>query len=154
MSGLSPSNHMTWQEYQEYLASKGLAGRPTPAVSARPGKTKAEKAGWVAKASWHQSPIVGLIYCRSKKEARRAAELDLMVAAGELTAWWHEVPLACGFDNDDGRPVRMFPDFKLLRPSGRITYQDTKPDGRKPEKDWTLRRKAVRSHLGIEVEIL
>lgn len=104
--------------------------------------------------TWHHSPVVGLIRCRSKVEARRAGELDLLFQAGEIVAWWFESPLPCGMKNDDGTPVRMFPDFKILWPDGRFTYEDTKPKGAKPERDWTLRRKAVRSHLGIDVEII
>jgi hypothetical protein len=101
------------------------------------------------KPTWHDSPVVGLRRYDSKKEAAYAAGLDRKVAAGLNTAWWPQVPLYCGFDKDDGSPVRMVIDFKILR-HGESSYVDVK--GLKPTKDWEIKRKAVEQRYGITVE--
>lgn len=102
------------------------------------------------KPTWHDSPVVGLRRYDSQKEARYAASLDAQFNTMQIHAWWPQVPLYCGFDNDDGSPVRMVIDFKILEPGG-VRYVDVK--GMKPTKDWEVKRKAVEQRYNIQIEI-
>ena len=101
--------------------------------------------------TWHDSPVVGLRRYDSKKEAQYAARLDLEVKAGLVIAWWPQVPLFCGFDNDDGSPCRLIVDFRILTPEG-VRYVDVK--GMAPTKDWEVKRKAVEQRHGILIEVV
>ncbi len=107
---------------------------------------------WGNKPTWVDSPTVGLRRFDSKKEANRARELDLLVAGGKVTAWWHQWPIWCGFDDEKGTPVRMYPDFRIMWADGQVTFEDTK--GAAPTSDWKLKARAVRDLHGIEVQIV
>ncbi|MGI9506931.1 MAG: hypothetical protein ACR2RE_28145 [Geminicoccaceae bacterium] len=109
-------------------------------------------AGWHNKPTWYESPMVGMTKFKSKAEVIRARQLDLMAAGEQITAWWYEVPLYCGFENDNGSPVRLYPDFKILWPDGSVTWEDVK--GRAAAEDWDIKRKACEKLYGIEIRII
>ncbi len=129
----------------DYLKEVGAVPDHAPAAA----MTSAAKSKWRNKPTWYESPMVGLRRYDSKKEANRARELDLLVAGGRVVAWWHQWPIWCGFDDEKGTPVRMFPDFRIMWADGSITFEDTK--GAAPTSDWKLKARAVRQFHGIDV---
>lgn len=89
---------------------------PDQALPAAPKRSK-----WRNKPTWYEGLMVGLRRYDSKKEANRARQLDLEVKGGRVIAWWHQWPIWCGFDDEKGRPVSMFPDFRIMWTDGSIT---------------------------------
>jgi len=100
----------------------------------------------------YDSPMCGIRVYDSKAEANRARDLDRLVGAGEITSWWPQWPADTGIENDDGSPVVMRLDFRIMWADGRVTYEDVK--GMKPTEAWELRRKAVERLHGIKIEII
>lgn len=129
----------------DYLKEVGVVPDCAPTAASKRSK-------WRNVPTWYESPMVGLRRYASKKEAIRARELDRWVTAGKVIAWWHQWPIYCGFDDDKGTPVRMYPDFRIMWADGSITLEDTK--GAAPTYDWRLKRNAVRELHGIEVKIV
>lgn len=151
--GLNPDNLISAEEAQQ-LGIGGAVGRirpkPPRQVDSPPAKSRRRK--WGNNPKWYASKTVGLRWFRSTKEADRARELDRLVDAGDVIAWWHEAPIYCGFDNEDGTPCRMLPDFKIKWADGTETWEDTK--GAKPTEDWRIKRNAVRDLWGIDVQVI
>ena len=100
----------------------------------------------IAKYRAVRSEYAGRTY-DSKREARHAAELDLLVRSGELRAVIPQVsvPLPHG-------AARMQIDFLLILPGGGYRWQDVK--GAPPTRDWILKAKIVRDAYGIEIEVI
>jgi len=71
----------------------------------------------------------GLVRTRgkmNKNEAKYAAVLDLMIAAGEV-AWYRFEPFSLRLTScDDGQPARYTPDFIVLMPDGTTYIDDCK----------------------------
>jgi len=71
----------------------------------------------------------GLVRTRgkmNKSEARYAATLDLMIAAGEVV-WYRFEPFSLRLTScDDGQPARYTPDFVVLMPDGSTFIDDVK----------------------------
>jgi hypothetical protein len=62
----------------------------------------------------------------NKNEAKYAAVLDLMIAAGEV-AWYRFEPFSLRLTScDDGQPARYTPDFIVLMPDGTTYIDDCK----------------------------
>ncbi len=139
---LDVDNKISLEQYRREVGQDPLAPKP-----ASPATSK-----WRNKPTWYSSPTVGLRRYDSKKEANRARELDLLVLGGKIIAWWSQWPIYCGFDDQKGSPVRMFPDFRILWADGTVTFEDTK--GAKPTEAWKLRWNAVRTCHGIEVKVI
>lgn len=144
--GLPPADFAPIPGQAKHQVDKGAAGEVEIEVE----KPKRRKFG--ENPCWYKSPMNGLRRYDSQKEARRAEKLDLLVAGNQVLAWWPQWPADCGFDNEDGSPARMMIDFRVLWSDGRVTYEDVK--GYEPTEAWKVRRRAVRSHMGIEVEIV
>lgn len=62
----------------------------------------------------------------NRTESAYAAELDAMIAAGQLLRYWFE-PFSLRLSNPPkGQPARYTPDFLLLFPDGRTVIVDVK----------------------------
>lgn len=85
----------------------------------------------------------------SKVQAKYAAQLDLLVKAGEIRAWIPEVsiPLPAPFDGE-----RMRLDVMIIENDGRVRWQDVK--GAAPTPEWKLKQTAVQNGYGITIEII
>lgn len=82
----------------------------------------------------------------SAKEARRAQELDLLLAAGEIVSWRGQVPFALPGG------VRYYADFVILERGGRYRVEDVKSQATARDKTYRLKRRQMRECLGIEIE--
>lgn len=82
----------------------------------------------------------------SKKEARRAAELDLLKKAGEVVEWVPQVryPVAI----NDAHICTYVADFVVTWKDGSVTVEDCKGVR---TREYILKRKLVRAVLGIEI---
>ena len=97
----------------------------------------------------HNSPLVGRIKMPSKRQARRAAQLDALWLAGEIRWWLPEIPIALKAQYDNKRAV-MRVDALICWADGTLTWEDAK--GPKPTREWLLKQAMVREQYGIEVE--
>lgn len=95
----------------------------------------------------HVSPVVGRRLYDSAFEARHAAYLDTLVAAGELATWLPQVSLPLP---DTGR--RIVIDFMVVDLDGRVRFQDTK--GAPPTREWLLKARILEERHGIGIEIV
>jgi hypothetical protein len=82
----------------------------------------------------------------SKREARHAAELDLLVKTGEIRAVVPQVSIPV-----PGTRSRMVIDFMLIMPDGTVRWQDTKGV---VTREWKLKQQLVEGAYGITIEIV
>lgn len=142
---LAPLNHMSNDQWREAM------GLP-PAGSDAPAEKPKKKNKMNAVKTRYVSAMNGSRVYDSKAEARRAIQLDQLVLAGDIVAWWPQWPAECGFNNDRGDPVMLRIDFRILWKDGRVTYEDVK--GMAPTDAWNTRRKAAEQNNGIKIEIV
>lgn len=90
----------------------------------------------------------GIIF-DSKKEARRAQELDVLKRVGEITSW---SPQPVFKIEHEGVKICVYKaDFKVEYPDGRIEYEDIK--GFKTPV-YNLKKKLVKAFYGIDIKEL
>ena len=93
---------------------------------------------------FHAQPteLNGVRYA-SKKEARRAGELDLLKRGGEVV-FYHRQPI---FDLPGGVTYR--PDFQIFWASGHVSYEDVKGVR---TKDFIRNKKMVEALYPVKIE--
>lgn len=85
----------------------------------------------------------------SKKEADRARDLDILVAAGEISAWERQHKFEFFLNGVD--ICDFFVDFKITYPDGRIVYEDVKSVATQKDKVYRLKKKLLKAFKGIDV---
>ena len=99
----------------------------------------------------YDSPLVGRMTYPSKRQMRRAMDLDALYMAGEIRWWLPEIPLRLKAYTDARQRI-MRVDFLICWADGQVTWEDAK--GVKPTAAWTLKRDIVKEQYGIEIEIV
>ena len=107
----------------------------------------------------YRSPMVGLRNYQSKAEAKRAAELDLLVRAGDVEFWLPQpsFPLPGGTSYKADFQIHWAYPRKFGLPSrthsehGSVTFEDVKGRDTKMSK---LKRAQVKEIYGIDIVIV
>ena len=86
----------------------------------------------------------GRVY-QSKREAQRAEALDFMEKAGDIAAWFPQVPfrLAGG--------IKYVCDFLVILPDGTWRAEDVKSPATRRIGTYRLKRKLYRERFGFEI---
>lgn len=82
----------------------------------------------------------------SKKEAKRAAELDILVRVGEITSWFPQPVFR--ITHNGVEICKYIADFKVVYPDGRVEYEDVK--GVKTD-IYRLKKKLVKAFYSIDI---
>jgi len=85
----------------------------------------------------------------SKKEAKRAGELDLLKRAGVVLDWIPQFKLE--IKHNGVKICSYFADFKVFYQNGRVEYEDTKGVETAVFK---LKKKMVKAFHGIDIKII
>jgi hypothetical protein len=118
------TERMTTDEYKEYLRTGRLPGDPKP-----------------SKYRNHKTPYKGKVY-DSQREANRAAELDMLVKAGEIAGYAEQV----GFLLAGGIVYRA--DFVVLEWDGTYRVEDAKGVR---TKEYRIKKRLMKEK-GLEIE--
>jgi hypothetical protein len=102
----------------------------------------------------HVAPKAERIYrgitFKSKKEANKAAELDLAKQAGEIKGYLMQVPFILPGKTKSGRPIRHYVDFGIIELDDRMTWLECK--GRDLELG-RLKRAQCEEIYGIKIKV-
>lgn len=90
----------------------------------------------------------GLSY-DSKKEASRAAELDLLVRSGVVERWERQVPFQVEINNI--KIFKYLADFVVYYKDGTRVVEDVKSDVTKRLPVYRIKKKAVEAYYGIKI---
>jgi hypothetical protein len=82
---------------------------------------------------------------QSAKEARRAGELDLLVKAGEIVAWFPQVRIRL----EAG--IVYVADFVVIGNDWQVTVEDVKSEGTRT-KEYRMKRKLFKKKFGRELK--
>ncbi|MBD3267461.1 hypothetical protein GF373_12405 [bacterium] len=121
--------HLTPAEYKEFLKTGKLPTQEKPKKKNKFGN--------------HETVYKGRRY-RSKKEAKFAHSLDLLVMAGEVIFWVYEVPLPLPGNR------KHLVDFFVFYMDGSYRFIDTKGHDHDMGR---LKRDQVKDIYGIEIEL-
>ena len=100
------------------IRKPGAEPDPAPQLNPKPHK-------YHARPTFHDSPIFGPVLYASKAEAKRAREIDVLHAAGEVL--WAARQVRFVLDTTpEGRPIHYVADFLLAHADGRIEVEDVK----------------------------
>ncbi len=91
------------------------------------------------------------VYFRSRAEHRHAAHLEMLRAAGVITAWEHE-PLRFDFAGIRRGTTSYLPDFRVTYPDGRVEYHEVK--GWLDPKSRTQLTRMAKYHPGVTVVLI
>ena len=96
----------------------------------------------------YDSPLVGRMTYPSKRQMRRAMDLDALFIAGEILWWLPEVPIRLKAHTETRQRVMRI-DFLICWADGHVSWEDAKGV---ETKEWSLKRDIVKEQYGIHIE--